>query len=177
MLRSLQDNNTITAEESEILAQIFADYFGTGGSIDMSLAEFIASLTNATNNAILQIRYIQAALSGNFAVPQTRVKPVSPLLDVDSDGYAGDYAQGGTLIAKKPTLALFGEAGPERVDFTPLSRPGADVGKVFGGYLPGGSSSNRLELMIRYDEGLIAEIIDTTLSQTADVVVNVERAL
>jgi hypothetical protein len=33
-----------------------------------------------------------------------------------------EFAEGGTLIADKPTLALFGEAGPEVVQFTPMSQ-------------------------------------------------------
>ncbi len=51
-------------------------------------------------------------------------------------GFLG-FATGGTMFADKPTLAMFGEAGPEMATFTPLSSSGNQSGGGGGG---GGTS-------------------------------------
>jgi hypothetical protein len=62
-----------------------------------------------------------------------------------------EFAEGGTLIANKPTLALFGEAGPEVVQFTPMSElsspgqsePGRMIVELTGSAPPGIGSGER----------------------------------
>lgn len=75
------------------------------------------------------------------------------------------FAEGGTLIANKSTLAMFGERGAEAATFTPLNRTGRNVGQVFGDVGGGGNSS--LALSIQLSDGLIAEIVDTSLDNVA----------
>jgi hypothetical protein len=84
-------------------------------------------------------------------------------------------AEGGTIIARKPTVALFGEAGTEIAQFIPLNKAGTNMSNMMGDN-DRGSRKDRIELLVRMQDGLIAEIIDTTLDRTATVVLNVERA-
>jgi len=42
--------------------------------------------------------------------------------------FAGAFAEGGTVVANRPTYALFGEAGPERATFTPMGRGASSSG-------------------------------------------------
>ena len=57
--------------------------------------------------------------------------------------------------------------------FTPLSKT---MGKIPSGLSKDSSRSDKVELLVRMEEGLVAEIVDATLDQTATVVLNVERS-
>lgn len=84
------------------------------------------------------------------------------------------FAEGGTLIATRPTTALFGENGPERVDITPLDKPGNNVGRFFGdksSAMGGGSVKIALEL----SPDLEARVIDSTLDAFSVTLERVER--
>ena len=67
---------------------------------------------------------------------------------------------------------MFGEAGPERVDITPLSRNGADVGKVFGDTSAAGGGGATIRIAL--GEGLEAKIIDNALGTAARLVLTSE---
>lgn len=83
------------------------------------------------------------------------------------------YAEGGTLIATRPMTATFGEKGPEKVEITPLSKPGNNVGRVFGDRSGlGGQSEIRLRLELSPD--LEARIVESSLD---DVALSIERLL
>ena len=47
--------------------------------------------------------------------------------------FLGGYASGGTVYADKPTMAIFGEAGPEIATFTPVSGIGGGSTQTKGG--------------------------------------------
>lgn len=86
------------------------------------------------------------------------------------------FARGGTLIATKPTTAIFGESGPELAEFTPLSQlktnpanPNANLGGING---KGGIA--KIELWLSPD--LEARIVDNTLGQAAEIVTEMGRA-
>lgn len=86
-------------------------------------------------------------------------------------GQGYGFAEGGSLIATRPTRAVFGENGPERVDVTPLGKPGNNVGKMFGDKSAmgmGGNVSIRLEL----SPDLEARIVDSSMENIA---VHLER--
>ena len=104
------------------------------------------------------------------------------------DRYSGDiygpaqrYAEGGVLLATKPTIAVFGEAGPELVHFTPLadisatpnlSRTITDAGIQQGATIThegGMSVQEQLGLEIWLQEGLEGRIIGRALDETTSV--------
>jgi len=68
--------------------------------------------------------------------------------------WGGSYANGGEIVANKPTLALFGERGAERATFTPLGKSGSKEGKL------------QIELVLSPD--LEARIIDSAMGEFAD---------
>ena len=92
---------------------------------------------------------------------------------------ASNYGEGGVLLATKPTVAVFGEAGPELVHFTPL----ADVSStrnlnrtITEAGIPqdttvthegGMNIQEQLGLEIWLQEGLEGRIIDRTLGEAA----------
>ncbi len=84
-------------------------------------------------------------------------------------------AEGGSIIATKPTAAIFGERGPEVATFTPLGRNGRDVNKVFGNVSPNNAMNGKLAIEMLLSPDLEARIVDNTLSKTADVITRVSR--
>lgn len=77
------------------------------------------------------------------------------------------FAEGGTLIAKRPTVAMFGESGAEMVNFTPLNKSGTNIGKVFGDIGGLGGAGGQISLRVMLSEGLIAEIVDASMNNVA----------
>jgi hypothetical protein len=83
----------------------------------------------------------------------------------------GGFAEGGTILANRPTKILFGENGLEMARITPLGKTGKDVNKLFGSLSSGsGGIGGDLKLRIALSDGLIAEIVDTSLYNVSSVI-------
>jgi len=113
--KSMADEKDVTEEGAREILETFNEYFGIGGNIDQIMEGFARR------------RKVRAEISVSFK------KEELPTLssDTSSGGAFGgrkrlggvqEFAEGGTLVAEKPTLALFGESGPEVVQFTPMSQ-------------------------------------------------------
>lgn len=86
-------------------------------------------------------------------------------------------AEGGTIIADKPTQVTFGEAGLEQATFTPLGRTGRDVNKVFsnlGGEGMGGRDI--MELLVTLSPDLRAQIVQEATGNVAGVITKISRS-
>lgn len=83
------------------------------------------------------------------------------------------YAEGGQQLAKKPTIAMFGEGGPEIATFTPVNRVNTNnkspVESGMGNMMPG-SMGGKLHLMVELSPDLEARIVDNTLDQSAEII-------
>jgi hypothetical protein len=123
--KNLADEKEVTEEGAQEILETFDEYFGIGGNIDEIMDKFTRR------------RKIKADIEVSFSKgeePEPETKParapisaLGPLLGGPRLGGVQEFAEGGTLLASQPTLALFGEAGPEVVQFTPmadLSSPG-----------------------------------------------------
>lgn len=88
------------------------------------------------------------------------------------------YAEGGSVIANRPTKAIFGEAGLEMATFTPLGRKGQDVNKLFSNMSGGasGKGGGTLGLEILLSPDLEARVVENALNQTADIVTTIRRS-
>jgi len=104
------------------------------------------------------------AIFGSATGPRYSYGSINPSLYsrvVGSAPFAGGFQHGGSVIANRPTLALFGERGPEMATFTPLGRGGGQ----------------KIELVVKPDDRLIVEVADRAMDEMADVIVNIERGL
>lgn len=99
--------------------------------------------------------------------------PGAPYMTLANPQYAA--AEGGNFVVTRPTTILAGEAGPEMVSVNPLNKIGADVGKFFGDVGGLGGSQGSLSLRIALQEGLVAEIIDTSLEAVSTHIDTVRR--
>lgn len=79
----------------------------------------------------------------------------------------GGFQHGGSVVASKPTAALFGEGGPELGSFIPLNKLG-QMGAGMGGRIG-------LDITIRAEDGFVADVSEQVMSDVADVVINTER--
>jgi len=123
---------------------------------------------------------------GSIGAPYTSSGPGGPSAPTPPpyggrQGLPGSYASGGAFITKQPTTILVGEAGPEYVSITPLSKmttPEMMTNSSGGGYgggslaAPGGGKLT-VELFLSKD--LEYRIVDQTLSEAADVFLDVMR--
>jgi len=95
----------------------------------------------------------------NMSTPNISTPPIP----TNPTGGIGRYAEGGTVFANKPTLALFGEHGNEYATFTPANK--------ISNNMPGGKLG--IELLLSPD--LQARIVNDALGQFADVIVEVKK--
>lgn len=153
----------INQENAEAIFQTLSSYFGPGGRIE-GLYQYTFSLLQS----LAQMAGISADLAQEIQVPVVTYTGETP-----DQG----FQTGGTLIATRPTRAVFGEV-PEIVTFTPLTGPnvGRTVGSVpagLGGAFERDMQRVRVELMLSPD--LVARTVDRAIGETAEVVFQVQR--
>lgn len=89
------------------------------------------------------------------------------------------YAEGGMMIADKPTTVTFGEGdGLEMATFTPLNKTGRDVNKLFTNLSgQGGSGSDGiLEVDVTLSPDLEARIVRRSMDETAGIITKVKNS-
>lgn len=149
--RKLQDLATAIAKEYELTAAGRAAInalIGSGGSSTSAVNS--AQYTSAT--PIVSPTWAQSGLYGT-----------------------GGMAEGGTFLATRPATINVAETRPEMITATPLGKPGKDISKVFTNGSVGGSSG-QIELGLTLSPDLEARIISQTLSETANVVLKINRS-
>jgi hypothetical protein len=109
---------------------------------------------------------IQGAMSG-LDLPQAQTAPPPVFGPQPPTG----FARGGGMIANRPTLAQFGEAGPELGSFIPLNR----LGEVMGG--GGGGQRIGLDISVKADDRLVVEVAEAAMNEIADVIIDTEREM
>jgi ElaB/YqjD/DUF883 family membrane-anchored ribosome-binding protein len=87
-------------------------------------------------------------------------------------GDVGYYQHGGAFVASQPTAAVFGEAGPELVTITPMNKLEGAVGDVSGALGTADAQQSFMRLEIALTPGLEAEIVDKSLDQIADIILD-----
>lgn len=89
------------------------------------------------------------------------------------------FAEGGMMIADRPTTVTFGEGGtPELAQFTPIGKNGRDVNKLFSNLGSAGSSSGSgaLEIDLTLSPDLEARVIKKSADNVANVITRVQRS-
>lgn len=85
--------------------------------------------------------------------PAPNARPITPI---------PSFATGGSMIANKPTIAMFGERGAELATFTPLN----------GG---GNGSNGKVAIELFLSPDLEARVVEHSLGEMADVLVSMTR--
>lgn len=92
-------------------------------------------------------------------------------------GTAGQqrFAEGGMMVADRPTTVTFGEAGLEMAQFTPIGKTGRDVNKLFSNLSGDGQSGNSgsVEIGVTLSPDLEARVIQKSSDHVANVLTKV----
>lgn len=117
--KELADEEKINEDGARKILGKLNQYFGVGGEIDQLMEEFVKRRR--------QRMKIEISFESSTQGEQEGLGSTIP----GGEGYGRipRYQHGGTLFARKPTLAMFGEAGPEVAQFTPLSQMGRGSGQ------------------------------------------------
>jgi len=176
LAQGLVDEYNITVE---MLDAIMAEYqyrFGAGGLLDQ-----IYNYMYQRVLAMAQLGNIVQGItggSGNTGIPLDQYNPEDIQGGAGSPGTTGGgtgnqtFAEGGVMIATRPTTVKMGDNGIEMARFTPLQRRGNNEGRVFGDAF---GTTDKIEMLVALTPGLQAEIIDSTLEVVSDVIIEERR--
>ena len=161
VLDGLLAQKSLTAEQLEQIGALYTHFYGPGGPIDAAVAYALARLA--------QVRAMNARINAF----------VNPNLQFGGNTFGDGQAEGGTIIANKPTTVTFGEAGAEIATFTPLNRAGVNTNQVTGSMpagMGGGGGGGKYVVGISLSPGLEGKIVDQALGQASDIIFKLERA-
>ena len=175
---AIGEEYNLNEEGVNALYNLLNEYYGPGGKFDdlynYSASSIVANaqgIIDTLNQLIGQAQAI-SALSASY-VPTISASAGLQQFQ-EPYYYAGGYAQGGTVLANRPTMALFGEAGPEIASFIPTRKLSASPGAVGSGGGKQGAGGS-LRLMLELSPDLEARIVDTSLNEVSTVIRTIER--
>ena len=165
MLAGLQKEYSLSKAELELIGQLYYDtYVNANSAFNVAIDYAIQRL--------LQLNAIHQRIRAMLGQPQ-------PGQLTPGEIHGAQHAEGGTVIANKPTTVTFGEAGLEAATFTPLSRAGVNTGRVTGNLpagLGGGTGGGKHTVGISLSPGLEGKIINQTMDEMSEVLIKIERA-
>lgn len=148
---------------------ILLKYFGPGGLTD-ALYDYMASK-------------LAMSMTVPSIIPTANVSPTGGTIGGRPMGnvapprrYGGEqFAEGGTLLATRPTTVTFGERGAEMASFTPLTRIGQNTNKFFGN-MGGGGVNGSVVVEVILSPDLEARVVDASMNGVAEVIAKVNRS-
>jgi len=179
LTRRFEDETAITEEGAKQIRDILQEYFGAGGEVDRIYNHLIAK----TSNTLATVTAMLVAMSQMFQDPGSFGPSFTPApsnaykdwLRDHASGKVPGFAEGGTLLAMKPTTVQFGEKEPEMATFSPIGRIGQNEDKTFvSGKMPsGGNGKVQIELLL--SEDLIARTESRVFAGAAEIIIRKGR--
>lgn len=184
--KQFKDFTGATDELTKEITNLLNGAFGRNSMSERIFLYLGNSISNAVAGAIANIQLLQqmAAQVAAYQAPTPQSNPYydpgsynpspegSPYLDWNS-GFG--MAEGGTIIAKKPTTALFGEKGPEVATFIPLNKLASVLESV--GSPPsvgsGAIGSGKMTVEIFLSPDLEMRVMDNTLNAAGEEILNI----
>lgn len=148
-----------------------ASVTGNGGNtrLGTGVVDTVAGNTGAT---VATTGVAPSLLNGATTTPKSGTNP----LGVSVTGNGGwPFAEGGTLIADRPTKAIFGEKGAEAVSIMPLGRTGKNINKVFGNLGALGTGGGNVTINLDLSPDLEGRIVSSTLDEAANIIMGSRR--
>lgn len=108
--KELADEDEITRAGAQSILETLNEFYGAGGEIDKLMDDYDKRQRN------------RAQAREGFKGVEAKNVTIEQINKVI--GSIPSFATGGSMVARKPTLAMFGEAGPEMAQFTPLNQAG-----------------------------------------------------
>lgn len=163
--RRLRDLEVQHQRRLEAIGRALGKEIGMNSEAAQAVIDIWSQAFNGLANIFGAMQGLQAGMAAAGASTASNINQLSTNPELMSHlRFVGGYAEGGSVVASSPSMALFGERGPERATFTPL-RGGSGEQERVG-----------IDLNIRTDEGFIVEVADQVMGEVADVMVNTERS-
>lgn len=188
LLAGYIEEGKLHEEQQAAIHEILKKYFGENKKLVDDLVAYTANafgqMSSIAQNAFVQANSLLAGMGAQIG--SVANNPFQGGLSYEQmlqnqysggvgSGYIPGMAEGGTIIATKPTTAIFGERGAEKATFTPLNRSGRDVNKVFSD-ISGGGGEGRIALDILLSPDLEARIVENSMDGVAGVLARVNRS-
>jgi hypothetical protein len=137
--------------------------------VNAQAAQAIVSVWANAAQQLLLLRTFMQGFASEFSAGGVTAD-ASRVGSVRGGGGAGFFAfqEGGQMIARKPTLAMFGEGGPELGSFVPLNRM-----NQMGAGMPGGRIG--IDVTVSAEDGFRADVSESVMNDVADVLTVTER--
>lgn len=181
----LTDEEGVTKDLLDAIGVLYLNMFGPAGLVDMSYQNLQVMVQNSVAQAQAaydQLQVIATQAAATAASLATQAAAAGSTSSTTGSGTSansgnwtpqspGGHALGGTEYVNKPTVALFGEAGPEVVTFTPINRMNTNnMGLPNPFYGAGGGQGGKMSVLIRLSPGLVAEIVDQSMGEVAKII-------
>lgn len=149
----------LTRKGLQAIWELYSRYYTEIGKLKAAMTSMLAG----------QMMLTSSAPAGRYS------KPTS----LQSGAGSYRYAEGGSMIADRPTTVTFGDGTvPEMATFTPLGRRGMDVNKLFanvsGG--AGGDGSGKIEIGVTLSPDLEARVVNKAMDGTANVIAKIQNS-
>lgn len=174
---------TITEANAASVYGVLLKYFGPGGLTDELYSYMTSSLMAQAQNAINVAAGVLGSLgSRDMSSPIPIVNSPPPPTSLINQGVPPSvvgslgFAEGGTLLATRPTKAVFGEGGPELVNFTPLNRIGKNINKIFGDRSGIGGMDGTIRVVVDLSPDLEGRIVERSMNNVGQVLAQVNRS-
>lgn len=175
LIDSWVDEKKVTESNAAQVYAILAKYFGPGGMTDQLYQYLATKLGTPIPMPVLapvgSLNYGLGLSQGANAFGGSLKSP----LGTKGGGTKRHFAEGGTLVATRPTTVTFGEAGAEMATFTPLSRIGRDTGKIFSSGEGGGGIGGTIVVQLDLSPDVEARVVESSMNSVAQVVTKINR--
>lgn len=173
------EEQKLTEQNAAQVYAILSRYFGPGGLTD-SLYAYMASQFSAMSSMASTMSGYSAGggLSNGGYSPGGGLGLGSAGGSVGGRGSTGarrGFAEGGSMLATRPTTVTFGEAGAELAQFTPLGRTGQDINKLFMGNGGGEGMDGTLMVELLLSPDLEARVVDASMNGVANILTKIRR--
>lgn len=177
LIKGYIEEQKITEANAQTVYGILLKYFGPGGMTDGIYQYMMNSLLQAAQTAIAVAQsYNPFSTVGTSTVGGAQTGGRNPTKGGSAGGGGKKMAEGGALLATRPTTVTFGEAGAEIGMFMPVGRPGRDVGRVFASGGDGQGVNGKIVLDLFLSPDLEARVMENTMDGVAQVITKVHRS-
>lgn len=172
------EEQKLTEQNAAQVYSILSKYFGPGGMTDALYAYMGQQLANMSAMASMSGYSMGGGLAGNGLGTAGGAVGASAGTGGRKSTRAGrsGFAEGGSMLATRPTTVTFGESGTELAQFTPIGRTGQDINKLFMGNGIGGEGLDgnlMVELFLSPD--LEARVVNASMNGVANIITKVRR--
>lgn len=169
--RQLQENREFLQRKLRDIAEALAAELGINQQAAQALTSMWSSAYAALGSNVQQMGNVLVGSAGSQVIGSGAVTTWN---GGDWGGYSPGnvanipgFAEGGSLIATRPTKFLAGERGAERIDITPLNGRGNNVGKIFGDRSMADGGGGMANVILSLSPDVEARIVDSSLENVA----------